>query len=82
MKSSRQAEQHGSACCEELLNRLLKCRSQAEACPEIHGFLVALCNERGHKHRTAVCSGVTTMLVDVLLVGLETIKREARSNER
>ena len=77
MKSSHQAEQHGSACCEEFLNHLLKCKNQAEACPEIHSFLLALCNERGHKHRSAVCSGVTTMLVDVLLTGLNANRAES-----
>jgi uncharacterized protein YsxB (DUF464 family) len=78
MKNALQAEQLGAEHTIELLNHFLKCKNQREACPEIHSFLLALRNERGHKRRSAVCSGVTTML----LVGLETIKREARSNER
>ncbi len=78
MKKSRQAEQLGNERGEELLNRLLKCANQGEACPEIHCFLLALCNERGgHRYRTAVCSGVTTALVDVLLTGLKAIKAES-----
>jgi hypothetical protein len=77
MKSALQAEQLGNECCEELLNHLLKCKNQSEACPVIHSFLLALCNERRHKHKSAICSGVTTALVDVLLTGLKAIKVES-----
>lgn len=82
MKSSRQAEHFGAKCTTEFLDRLPKCKDEYEACSVTHDFLVALCNQRGQKRRRAFCSGVTTVLVNVLHVGLETIKREARSNER
>jgi len=76
MKTSslQKSEQLGSGCGEELLNRLLKCKSQGEASPVITDFLVALCDERGQKHRRAVCGGVAVMLVDVLLTGLDAIR--------
>lgn len=77
MKCHLQAEQIGNECGTELLNRLLKCENQSEACQVIHGFLFALCNERRHNHNSALCSGVTTALVDVLLTGLKAIKAES-----
>ena len=68
------AEQLGMECGKELLNRLLTCKTQAQASPVITEFLTALCNERGQKHRHAVCGGVAVILVDVLLTGLDAIR--------
>ena len=77
MKSSRQAEHFGAKCTTEFLDRLPKCKDEYEACSVTHDFLVALCNQRGQKRRRAFCSGVTTMLVDVLIGGLDQISAES-----
>ena len=73
MNAAHKAEALGHESGIELLNRTLACKTQAQAVPIIAGFLEALCREP-KKHRSAACAGISTALVDVLMVGLDAIR--------
>lgn len=73
MNAVNKAEALGNECGMELLGRLLACTSQSEACPEIHSFLTALCSEP-KKLRSEICAGVSTALVDVLMLGMAVVR--------
>lgn len=73
MNTAHKAEALGHECAIELLERLLPCKTQAQAVPIITDFLEALCHEP-KKHRSAACAGISTALVDVLMVGLDAIR--------
>lgn len=78
MNAADKAEARGHESTIELYDRLLSCKTQAQAVPIITGFLEALYNEP-KKHRSATCAGISTALVDVLMVGLDAIKTRSAS---
>ena len=73
--AAHKAEMLGSEVAIELIDRLLNCETQAEACPIISSFFVAFGNERSGKFRAAAAGGVSGILVDVLLTGLRNLPK-------
>ena len=75
MSAARKAESLGSKSAAVLIDRLLNCKTQAEAGPIITSFLVAFGDERSGKSRAAAACGISVMLCDVLMTGLRNLPK-------